>query len=84
MSTITAINLPHVMPADAARVSNALAAGGRVVETGSRVGRTLWNFFRVIGESRARNALRELAQQTAATRPELAAQLRQAARRSWD
>ncbi|HEX2010919.1 MAG TPA: hypothetical protein VJN44_08290, partial [Roseateles sp.] len=78
------IKLPlHVMPSDAARVGAAQRSGERMVAAGSALGRGLWQFLSVIGESRGRSALRELAERSEPTRPELAASLRQAARRSW-
>jgi len=83
--TTTTLNLPlHVMPSDAARIGAARSSGERVVAAGAALSHGLWQFLSVIGESRARVSLRELARDTEASRPELAAQLRQAARRSWD
>ncbi|QPF73594.1 hypothetical protein G8A07_12110 [Roseateles sp. DAIF2] len=78
------LNLPlHVMPFDAARIGAARSGGERLVTAGAALGRTLLRFAAMIGEGRARSELRELADRTEASRPELAASLRQAARRSW-
>lgn len=45
--------------------------------------RSLWSFLAFIGQLRARRDMSDLATQLAATRPELAASLREAARRDW-
>lgn len=73
----------HVMPSDASRIDASQQAGERLVEFGALLGRGLWRALEAIGESRARSALSELAERAAVTRPELAASLRQAARKSW-
>lgn len=84
MSTAATLNLPlHVMPSDAVRIGAARSGGDRLVAAGIAFGRGLWRFMEMIGESRARQSLKELAQHAEFTRPELAASLRQAARRSW-
>lgn len=78
------LNLPlHVMPSDAARIGAARLGGERLIANATAFGRGLWRFMEVIGESRARQSLKELANHAEFTRPELAASLRQAARRSW-
>lgn len=82
MSTSTALPL-HVMPADAARVRAARAGGERLVDLGLSLGHSLWRALELIGESRARSALSELAERSRSTRPELAASLQRAARKSW-
>lgn len=84
MSTTAPLNLPlHVMPSDAVRIGAARHGGERLIDGASALGRGLWRCMEVIAESRARQALKELADRAEVARPELAASLRQAARRSW-
>lgn len=83
MSTTQLNQSLHVMAADALRVRAASQSGERVVAVGSRIGRALWQGLSAIGEGRARTALIALANEQSTSRPELAAQLRSAARRSW-
>ncbi len=79
MSTAS-LNLPlHVMTSDAARAKAAQASGVRLVAAGSAV----WRVLSAIGEARGRETLRNLAKDTAVTRPELSAALRRAANGNW-
>ncbi|UXH79578.1 hypothetical protein [Roseateles amylovorans] len=83
MNTIT-LNLPlQVMPSDVARVNAARQGGERVVALGSQLGHSLRQLMRELGQTHPRAALMNLASEQAAERPELAASLRRAARRSW-
>ena len=47
------------------------------------VARSIWNFLGELGENRARGELTRMADHYQNSRPEFAAQLREAARRSW-
>lgn len=89
MSAASTLSMPlNLMAVDAVRAKTAQGAGERVVAIASQVadlhlGQKLWNFLSVIGEARARTALMAMASDEAASRPEFAASLRRAARRSW-
>ena len=53
------------------------------VAVATRIGRSTWNWLGMFGQERARGELLRMANGCADTRPELAAQLRAAARRNW-
>ncbi len=83
MNTIS-LNLPlQVMPSDVARVNAARHGGERVVAIGSQIGHSLRRLMRELTQTHPRAGLMQLADQQVSERPELAASLRRAARRSW-
>ena len=68
----------------AARRALASPAFGRgFLQTLSRSLRGVWTALESVGHARARQQLLQLAREVQASRPELAAQLRQSARQGW-
>ena len=67
----------------ARRALSAPASDRGFFQTLNRSLRTVWSALESVGRARARRQLLQLARDVQASRPELAAQLRQTARRGW-
>ncbi len=67
----------------ARRALSAPATDGGFFQTLNRSLRAVWTALESVGRARARRQMLQLAHDVQASRPELAAQLRQAARRGW-